>query len=101
MDKPVGISERRTPLYASQKSLGAEFDTFFGWEMAGAYAGSALEQRAVKNGVGLIDLSSHGAIVVPGKESVQFLNGLGTNHAKARVAGHAMRAAFLTEPAKV
>jgi folate-binding protein YgfZ len=49
----------------------------------------------------LIDLSSHGAILVAGKESIQFLNGLVTNDVKALEAGRGMRAAFLTGHGKV
>jgi glycine cleavage system T protein len=93
----------RTKLYEPQKALGAKFDIFFGWEMAACYkdAGGAGEHEHVRKYVGLIDLSNHGAVLVGGKESVQFLNGLVTNDVKTLSAGHGMKAAFLTGHGKV
>src|SRR5215831_1932207 len=103
MGSPVETVESRTPLYEPQKALGAKFDVFFGWEMAARYkdAGEAGEHEHVREHVGLIDLSSHGAVLVGGKESVQFLNGLVTNDVKILSAGHGIRAAFLTGHGKV
>jgi len=101
MDSPVEKIEARTPLYESQKALGAKFDSFFGWEMAATYEDPYVEHKQVREHVGLIDLSSHGAVLVGGKESVQFLNGLVTNDVKTLSAGHGIRAAFLTGHGKV
>jgi folate-binding protein YgfZ len=101
MNSPVEKNEARTALYSSQKALDAKFDCFFGWEMAASYTEPAEEHDHVRERVGLIDLSSHGAILVGGKESVQFLNGLVTNDVKTLTAGHGIKAAFLTGHGKV
>src|SRR5215813_4714485 len=101
MDKPVEKSMPRTPLYTSQEALGARFGLSSGWEMAAAFADPLEEQRHVRGGAGLIDLSNYGAILVGGKESIQFLNGLVTNDVKTLGAGHGIRAAFLTGHGKV
>jgi glycine cleavage system T protein len=94
-------SNLRTPLYDSQKALGAEFGSFHGWEMPVAYQSPAEEHHHVRESSALIDLSSQGAVLVGGKEAVQFLNGLVTNDVKALGAGRGMRAAFLTGHGKV
>jgi len=101
MQEPLEKSYPRTVLYTSQKPLGAEFAAVLGWEMAARFGDALEEHRHVRESVGLIDLSSHGSILVGGKESVQFLNGLVTNDVKTLGAGGGMRAAFLTGHGKV
>jgi glycine cleavage system T protein len=101
LKKPDEKSDPRTSLYESQKPLGAHFGGSFGWEMAASYGAPVDEHRHVRESAGLIDLSSHGAILVSGKESVQFLNGLVTNDVKTLGAGHGLQAAFLTGHGKV
>jgi glycine cleavage system aminomethyltransferase T len=51
---------------------------------------------AVRNGVGLIDLSSNGRIRVGGTEAVMFLNGLITNDMKTLAENRWMSAIFPT-----
>ena len=94
-------TQPRTSLHAAQEALGAKFDIFYGWEMTSSYVDPVEEHRHVRDGVGLIDLSSYGCILVGGKESLQFLNGLVTNDMKSLAAGRGMRAAFLTGHGKV
>lgn len=91
----------RSPLYESQKELGARFGLSAGWEMPASYDDHLSEHLAVRAGVGLIDLSHYGAIKVWGSEAVQFLNGLVTNNVKELAPGKGMRAAFLTGHGKV
>lgn len=92
---------KRTPLRGAQEELNARFGDAHGWEMAQSYADPREETRKVREGVGLIDLSHHGAIKIGGKEGVQFLNGLVTNDVKTLQKGSGMRAAFLTGHGKV
>src|SRR5215218_6696823 len=54
---------RRTPLYEEHKSLGARLVDFAGWEMPVQYAGVKAEHEAVRNHVGLFDVSHMGEIV--------------------------------------
>src|SRR5215467_2548503 len=90
-----------TCLFAREQVLGANFGPSFGWEMAATYGDPLAEHRHVRNSVGLIDLSSHGAILVGGKEGPQFLNGLVTTDVKALENGKGVMAAFLTPHGKV
>jgi len=94
-------SSPTTLLYERQKAAGASFVPSFGWEMAEVYGDPLQEHRHVRQAAGLIDLSSHGAILIGGKEGPQFLNGLVTNDVKALEKGKGMRAAFLTGHGKV
>jgi aminomethyltransferase len=90
-----------SPLLNAEKELSAQFADSFGWLMARAYSDPVDEYRAVRERVGLIDLSYCGVIRVGGQEAPQFLNGLVTNDVKALQEGQGMRAAFLTGHGKV
>jgi glycine cleavage system T protein len=101
MSNSVETKILRTPLYDTEKELGARFGDSFNWEMALFYKGQQEEHQQVRGAVGLIDLSYYGVLKVGGKEAVQFLNGLVTNDVKSLSKGEGMRAAFLTGHGKV
>jgi glycine cleavage system T protein len=88
-------------LRATEVNLGATFELHDGWQMAERYRDSNLEHLAVRDNVGVVDLSHHGAIKISGGEAKQFLNGMVTNNVKELVAGGGLRAAFLTGHGKV
>ena len=60
---------RRTPLYEEHKALGARLVDFAGWEMPVQYAGIKAEHQAVRNDVGLFDVSHMGEVVFRGPEA--------------------------------
>jgi aminomethyltransferase len=67
---------RRTPLYDEHKALGARIVDFAGWEMPVQYSGIKAEHEAVRNRVGLFDVSHMGEAVFRGpdaEEAVQRL----------------------------
>ena len=92
---------KSSPLVDAQKSLNAQFSDVSGWTMARTYGDPVQEHQAVRERVGLIDLSYYGVIKVGGREAAQFLNGLVTNDVKTLAAHTGMRAAFLTGHGKV
>lgn len=92
---------KQTPLKARLEERGATFKEVFGWEVAWSFGSPEDEADRVRDAAGLIDLSSHGAIKVGGKEAIQFLNGLVTNDVKTLEKGRGMSAAFLTGHGKV
>jgi folate-binding protein YgfZ len=92
---------KRTELWQSQKNMGAEFNSYYGWEMADSYGDIQKEVESVRTDVGLIDLSFAGAVKAGGKEAVQFLQGLLTNDVKMLQQGNGMRAALLTGHGKI
>jgi glycine cleavage system T protein len=97
----TGAQVMKSPLFNSQKELGAQFVEAYGWEMAERYTDPREEHAGVRSAVGLVDLSFYGAIKIGGKEAIQFLNGLITNDVKTLGLGKGMRAAFLTGHGKV
>ncbi len=70
---------KRTPLYEVHKKLGARLVEFGGWEMPVQYAGVMEEHRAVRERVGLFDISHMGEIFVTGEKAQEFINYLTTN----------------------
>src|SRR6478736_4175395 len=65
----------RSPLHDRHAELGAKFAEFGGWEMPLEYPTGVLkEHRAVREGVGVFDVSHLGKIVVRGDGAVEYLN---------------------------
>ena len=79
------------------RSRGAVMTERDGWSVPVSYGDVLLEYAAVREGgVGLIDLSSRGRLLVSGSEAVQFLNGLITNDMKTLAENQWMPAVFPT-----
>ncbi|MDR0499374.1 MAG: glycine cleavage system aminomethyltransferase GcvT [Holophagales bacterium] len=71
---------RKTPLNAIHRSLGAKMVDFGGWDMPVQYpTGIINEHQAVRQKVGLFDVSHMGEIRVTGKQSMPFLDWLTPN----------------------
>ena len=68
-NSPANSSLRKTPLNALHKRLGAKMVNFGGWDMPVEYPCSGnlmCEHRAVRNGVGMFDVSHMGDIRIHG-----------------------------------
>ncbi len=67
---------RRSPLHGRHLALGAKFAAFGGWEMPLEYAGGGVlkEHTAVREAVGVFDVSHLGKATVRGPGAVDFLN---------------------------
>ncbi|MEL4357375.1 MULTISPECIES: glycine cleavage system aminomethyltransferase GcvT [unclassified Luteococcus] len=65
-----------SPLHERHVEAGAKFGEFGGWEMPLEYAGGGVlaEHHAVRDGVGIFDVSHLGKAVVRGHGAVDFLN---------------------------
>jgi glycine cleavage system T protein (aminomethyltransferase) len=70
---------RHSPLEDVHRELGAKLGPFGGWLMPIEYAGSLSEHRAVRERVGLFDLSHLGKVDVLGPDAFDALQGLLTN----------------------
>lgn len=70
-----------SPLHEIHLSLGAKFAEFGGWDMPLEYAdgGVLAEHNAVRNGVGVFDVSHLGKALVKGPNATEFLNRCLTN----------------------
>jgi aminomethyltransferase len=69
---------RRTQLYQAYKQK-AKLTEFAGFEMPLYFNGIIPEHLAVRNGVGVFDISHMGRVLVTGADSERFLNGVITN----------------------
>ena len=69
----------RTPLNSWHHSHNGRMVDFAGWEMPVQYSSIVEEHNAVRNGVGLFDISHMGRLQFRGDHSEAFLNGVLTN----------------------
>ena len=88
---------RRTPLYDLHRELGAKLIDFGGWEMPVQYAGILEEHRAVRERVGIFDVSHMGELEVTGPDSLASLQWLTPNDVARLGDGRCHYTAFLTE----
>jgi len=71
---------KMTPLYERHKELGAKMGEFAGWELPLWYSSIIDEHNAVRNNVGVFDVSHMGEIFVQGEDAQKFVNYLITNN---------------------
>lgn len=71
--------DRKTPLYAVQKALGARFTSFGGWDLPVSYTDIIAEHQLVREKAGLFDVSHMGEILITGKDAIKSLNKLISN----------------------
>jgi folate-binding protein YgfZ len=84
-----------SPLAHIHRGHGAVMRVRDDWSMPASYGDTLFEYAVVRErGVGLIDLSSRGRLLVSGSEAVPFLNGLITNDMKTLAENRWMPAAF-------
>jgi len=69
----------RTALFDRHCALGAKVVEFCGWEMPVQYKGIIPEHKAVRQSVGIFDVSHMGRILVEGKDAEKLLDYLSTN----------------------
>jgi glycine cleavage system T protein len=92
---------RRSPLYAVYQELGAVFTEVAGWEVPLHFGAPAAEYRAVRQGVGLCDLSPRGLVRVTGSERQRFLHAMVSNDTASLRPGEGRYATFLTHKGKL
>jgi aminomethyltransferase len=73
---------KKTPLFDTHAALGAKIVPFAGFEMPVSYAGILEEHRAVREHVGLFDVSHMGEFFVSGPGTFDYLNRVATNNCK-------------------
>ncbi|MFI1461589.1 glycine cleavage system aminomethyltransferase GcvT [Nocardia carnea] len=80
---------KQGPVHGVHAELGAKFAPFGGWEMPVSYAGTVAEHTAVRESVGLFDVSHLGKATVRGAGSAEFVNSALTNDLGRIVPGKA------------
>src|ERR1700689_1548984 len=86
---------RITPLHQTHRRMGARMVDFGGWDMPVQYSGVLEEHRAVRQRVGLFDVSHMGEIEIWGKEALKLADYVATNAASMLKAGQAQYSALL------
>src|SRR3954470_13550780 len=85
------MERKRTPLWQAHKQLGARLIDFGGWDMPVAYpAGTIKEHRAVREAVGLFDVSHMGEAVLRGPRVREVIEQLTTNAVASAPPGKAI-----------
>ena len=88
---------KTTPLFEAHEALGASFTDFNGWNMPLKYTSEMTEHHAVRESVGIFDLSHMGEIFISGPDAVTGLNtALAGDFSKMSV-GRAKYTVMLTE----
>ena len=80
---------KNTPLTEKHISLGARMTDFAGYNMPVSYVGIQEEHQAVRNGVGVFDVSHMGEFIVRGKEALDLIQYVTSNDASKLLDGQA------------
>ena len=70
---------KKTPLHEVHRALGARMVSFAGFEMPVSYSGIIEEHKAVRERVGIFDVSHMGEFIVSGPRAYEFLDRAVTN----------------------
>ncbi|EKD77265.1 MAG: hypothetical protein ACD_42C00408G0010 [uncultured bacterium] len=89
---------KKTPLYDQHLKSKALIVDFSGWQMPLHYGSQIQEHHAVRNRVGLFDVSHMGVVTITGKDTVGYLRFLLANDvAKLKNTGDALYSCMLNE----
>ena len=97
MDEGIGSELRRTPLEEEHRRLGAKLAPFAGWLMPIEYEGALAEHRAVRERVGLFDLTHLGKVDVTGPGALGMLQRVVSNDLSGAGVGEALYNLVLNE----
>jgi aminomethyltransferase len=88
---------KRSPLHEKHVALGARMVPFAGWEMPVQYAGIVEEHKAVRERVGVFDISHMGQFLIEGRGAEAFLNRALTNNVSKLAPGEGHYTLLLNE----
>src|SRR5207302_816860 len=91
------VAPRKTPLYYEHVRLGAKMVSFAGWLMPVQYTSIIEEHQAVRNNVGIFDISHMGQLLVSGPAAAEWLNTMLTNNIDKLEIGQGHYTFFLNE----
>ncbi|RLM51629.1 glycine cleavage system aminomethyltransferase GcvT [Halorubrum sp. Atlit-28R] len=91
------MTDRLPPLHDAHDERGAKFTDFGGWQMPVEFDSIRTEHAAVRESVGVFDVSHMGEIEVSGPDATELLNRLTTNDVRALDPGDSQYAAITNE----
>jgi len=92
---------KHSPIHNHHTNLGATFEEVAGWDMPAHYGEWLAEYQAVRQAVGLSDLSHRGKIRVTGDDRIKWLQGLISNDILPLQPGEGRYSSFLTHKGKM
>jgi len=92
---------KHSPIHDLHTKLGATFKEVAGWDMPDHYGKWIAEYQAVRQAVGLSDLSHRGKIRITGDDRVKWLQGLISNDILPLQPGQGRYSSFLTHKGKM
>lgn len=78
---------KKTCLYEEHIALGAKMSPFAGFDMPIQYSGITQEHLAVREKVGIFDVSHMGEIFISGKDAEKYVNHIFTNNVTGMIPG--------------
>ncbi|THE63178.1 glycine cleavage system aminomethyltransferase GcvT [Salinadaptatus halalkaliphilus] len=91
------MSLHTPPLATVHRGAGADFTDFGGWEMPVSFDSIRTEHTAVRESVGIFDVSHMSEIVVSGPDATELMNLLTTNDVRSLAPGDAQYSCILAE----
>jgi aminomethyltransferase len=91
------VAPKKTPLYQEHVRLGARMVPFAGWLMPVQYTSIVEEHQAVRNNLGIFDISHMGQLIVDGTDAREWLNTMLTNNVGKLDAGTGQYTFLLNE----
>jgi len=92
---------KRSRLHTQHTQLGATFEELTGWEVPVHYGDATAEHRAVRQAVGLADLSHRGKMRVTGEDRVKWLQSVISNDILPLQPGQGRYSSLLTHKGKM
>ena len=93
----MSAAQKKTPLYEEHVRLGAKMIPFGDWIMPVQYSGIMDEHQAVRNNVGVFDISHMGQLVATGPTAGAWLNEMLTNNTQKLEVGTGQYTFLLNE----
>ena len=88
---------KKTPLNDVHRALGAKMVDFGGWDMPVEYSGILAEHMAVRERVGLFDVSHMGEVEISGPQALELVEHVTSNRAASLKDGQAHYSGLLNE----
>ncbi len=92
---------KHSPLHSQHEALGAQFETVGEWEMPAQYGDPIAEHLAVRQGVGIADLSHRGLLQVTGDDRVTWLQSIISNDILPLKTGQWLYSSFMSHKGKM
>src|SRR5689334_7284804 len=92
---------KQSRLHNHHAKLGATFEEITGWQMPAHYGDMTAEYHAIRDAVGLADLSHRGKLRVTGDDRVKWLQSIISNDILPLTPGHGVYSSFLTHKGKM